>query len=180
MSLQDDALLLAELDSRLIQTLVEQNAEAFGAAAVAYWELRRDLNRRVLDEPTATIEDPTAGAILRKISGGEGLPSDRIIECLVRNSGEEYSIEEFTDEEIEELGHKIFYTWFSHHEYVQGLRDLRPLILRNPVSEFVSQLVRQVRDCYAFQQYGAAYGLCRTLIEACVRDNWLCSNNKAF
>jgi len=30
--------------------------------------------------------------------------------------------------------------------------------------------VRQVKDCYAFQQYDAAYSLCRTVIEASIRD----------
>jgi hypothetical protein len=35
-----------------------------------------------------------------------------------------------------------------------------------------------VKDCYAFQQYGAAYALCRTVIEASVRD--ICVRRRLF
>jgi hypothetical protein len=35
-----------------------------------------------------------------------------------------------------------------------------------------------VKDCYAFQQYDAAYALCRTLIEATVRD--ICVRRQLF
>ncbi len=43
----------------------------------AYVELRKSLMTRILDESVATVEDAEAGRVLRKINGGEGLPSDR-------------------------------------------------------------------------------------------------------
>jgi hypothetical protein len=178
MPLQEDALSLAELDRRIIRDLVENNIDDLGIAVKAYLELRVDIKKRILDKPTSTIEDQTAADVLRKILGGDGLPSDRIIERLGRLSDEEYIIDAFTEDEIEHLGYEVFYTWFSHSEYIRGLEELRPLILRHPVPEFVSRLVRQVRNCYAFQQYDATYGLCRTLIEACVRD--ICVRQKLF
>ena len=46
------------------------------------------------------------------------------------------------------------------------------------VRDSISRLVRQARDCYAFQQYDAAYALCRTVIEACVRD--ICMRRHLF
>src|SRR5260370_41809296 len=61
---------------------------------------------------------------------------------------------------------------------MSGLAELRPLILRAPISESVSRLVRQVKDCYAFQQYDAAYVLCRIVIEASIRD--ICVRRQLF
>ena len=77
---------------------------------------------------------------------------------------------EFDDADIEELGSKLFYSWYSHHEYVRALDELRPMILRCDTSESVERLVERVRRCYAFEQYDATFGLCRTLLEASIRD----------
>jgi hypothetical protein len=170
MSLQDDALYLAELDRRVIRDLLENNTEDFGAAISDYMTLRRDIQKRILGSPTSTIQKSDAADILRKISGGGGLPSDKVIERLVQQSDENYSIESLSEEEINELGHEIFYPWFSHYDYIQGLAELRPLILRHQIPEFISRLVKEIKECYAFQQYDAAYSMCRTFIEACIRD----------
>lgn len=170
MSLQDDALRLAELDRRIIRDLLEKNTDDFGDAVGAYLELRGDLKKRLLEHPTAAIENTAAAEVLRKIAGGDGLPSDEVVERLIRYSNQEFDIHAFTDGELDELGHELFYPWFSHYDYVEGLAQLRPLILRHPVPKFVSRLVGEIKECYAFQQYDAAYSMCRTLIEACIRD----------
>jgi hypothetical protein len=178
MSLQDDALRLAELDRRIIRNLLEKNTDDFGVAIGAYIELRRDLQKRLLGHSTAAIENSAAADILRKVAGGGGLPSDEVIERFVQHSDANYSIESLTDGELDTLGHELFYPWFSHYDYVQALAELRPLILRHPMPEFVSRLVAEIKKCYAFQQYDAAYSMCRTLIEACIRD--ICVRRNLF
>src|SRR5205814_1236002 len=50
--------------------------------------------------------------------------------------------------------------------------------LRTGVPDAVSRLVAQARACFAFQQFDAAYGLCRTVIEASVRD--ICVRKKVL
>ena len=169
MSLQDDALRLVELDQEVVRAVVEGKREAFGAALGAYMELRKSLKIRLLDESAASVANAEATEVLRKIGGGEGLASDKVIERLAALSGEDISLE-FDNAELEELGSELFYSWYSHYEYVTGLAELRPLILRGAAPESVTRLVRQVKDCYAFQQYDAAFGLCRTLLEASIRD----------
>jgi len=178
MSLQDDALQLIKLDGRINRDLSENMWEDFGHNVVAYMELRRGIQKRILDLPSVPIEDTAAADVLRKIVNGEGLPSDRVIEHLVRNSDKDYKINAFTNEELDELGHELFYPWFSHYDYIQGLAELRPLILRHTVPEHVSRLVTEIKECYAFQQYDATYSMCRTLIEACIRD--ICVRKKHF
>lgn len=160
MSLKDDALRLVELDQQVVRAIVEGNTEELFAALGAYMELRKSLKTRLLDESTASVANAEAAEVLRKISGGEGLPSDKIIERLAAHSGEDISAGDFDDAEIEELGSKFFYSWYSHHEYIAALAELRPLILRSVAPESVTRLVRQVKNCYAFQQYDAAYGSC--------------------
>jgi hypothetical protein len=115
---------------------------------------------------------------VEKISSGDGLPSDKVIARISARIGESIELRKFTDQEVEELGSDLFYSWFSHHEYIRALSELRPLILKAPAAKPVSQVVRQVKDCYAFQQYDAACALCRMLIEAAVRD--VCVRRRLF
>lgn len=176
-SLQDDALRLAELDRKVVRALLESNTEELARVLGAYTELRKNLKTRLLDESAVPVADADAAAVLRKISTGDGLPSDKVVERLA-GSGDEISVQAFDDEELGQLGSELFYSWFSHHDYISGLAELRPLILQAAVPESVSQLVGQVKGCYAFQQYDAAYALCRVVIEASVRD--ICVRGRLF
>ena len=177
-SLQDAALQLAELDRRVMRAVADKNKQDFPTALEDYLVLRKRLKVRLLDEGALTVEDAEAAEVLRKISGNDALPSDKVIARLALHIGENERIEEFDKEELRELGGELFYSWFSHHDYISALAELRPMVLRGLVPQSVSRLVRQVKDCYAFQQYDAAYGLCRMLIEASVRD--ICVRRKLF
>lgn len=169
-AMQDDALRLAELDRKVVRALLECDTEELGRTLGAYMELRKSLKTRLLDRSAIPVTDADAASVLRKISTGDGLPSDKVIERLAAHSDEELPVEEFDDVDLEELASELFYSWFSQYEYVMALAELRPLIPRAAVAESVSQLVWQVKSCYAFQQYEAAYALCRMVIEASVRD----------
>lgn len=178
LSLRDDALRLAELDRKVVRALFEWNTEELSHALVAYIDLRKNLKTRLLDASAIQLEDADASAVLRKISTGDGLPSDKVIDRLTAHSGEEISVEELGDEELWQLGSDLFYSWFSHDDYIHGLAELRPIILRVAVPESVAQLIGQVKRCYAFQQYDAAYALCRMVIEGSVRD--ICVRRQLF
>ena len=156
MTVQDDALRLRELERLVVQT-TDSNTEDFGHALESYLKLKATLKRQILDESTISVEDPTARKVLRRIVK---------------------AIEEFEDADIEELGTQIFYSWYSHYEYVSALGELRPLTLGCDTSESVRRLVEQTKRCYAFQQYDAAFGLCRILLEASIRD--ICVRRRLF
>ena len=178
MPLEDDALRLEQLDQEVVRALVERDLEALGTALDAYEELRRKLKTLLLDKSTVPMTDGNAAKVLRRIGSGEGLPSENIIDRLAAHSGEDISAHEFDDADLEELGSELFYSWYSHYEYVRALGELRPLVLRNAAPESVTRLIWQVKQCYAFQQYDAANGLCRTLLEASIRD--ICERCKLF
>ena len=170
MAIQDDALRLAELNRRVIQSLVDGHTEDFRCALDAYRNLKARLKKQLLDEVVIFVDDKRTGEILRKIHRTDGFPSDKIFARLEKLAGDSLAAWNINDEDIEQLGSDIFYSWYSDTEYVRALFELRPLILRCETSENVKRLVDQIRNCYAFQQYDAAFGLCRTLLEACIRD----------
>ena len=178
MTLQDDLLGLAALDRRVIRAVMESDWEGLNAALTEYQALRRGIRTHLLDQPVVSVGDADAAALLQKITMGEGLPTDKLIKHLHSLSDSGESPEEFGDDELEALGSDLFYSWFSHYEYIRGLAELRPLVVSGSVGESVSLLVRQVKDCYAFQQYDAAYSLCRTLIEASIGD--ICVRRRLF
>ena len=170
MSLQDDALRLAELDRQVVQAISDGRFEGLFSALGAYLELKSSLRRQFLDESAIPVEDAEAREVLRKIDRNDSFRSDKIVERIKDRTGEDLAAEEFDDADFEKLGSDLFYSWYSHYEYVSALHDLRPLILRCDTSETVKRLVGQIKRCYAFQQFDAAFGLCRTLLEACIRD----------
>jgi hypothetical protein len=164
MSLQDDLLTLDKVDRRVKRAIDERNWEDLKTAVTEYESLLKSIRIHLLDQSVASVEDAHAVEILRKITTGDGLQTKLQ--------------EKFSEEELDKLGSDLFYSWISHIEYVTGLAELRPLIVRSSVGESVSRLVLQVKDSYALQQYGAAYSLCRTVIEASIRD--ICVRCKLF
>lgn len=175
MPLEEDLLRLKELDRDVVRAIIETNFEALAPAVNEFLALRKRLTTQMIDESVVTIAHDDARATLQAISSGEGLPAEAVIPRLL---GSEGRLDEFDDRELQELGEELFYSWFSHHEYIHGLSKLRPLVLRAGTSDAVSRLVGQARACYAFQQYDAAYGLCRIVIEASIRD--ICVRRQYF
>ena len=178
MTIEDDILKLAELDQQVTQAVIDVDAAELGRVLDAYIELRASLKKQALDEPTILVRDEVACEKLRQLMSSKGLPSDRMLTKLQEITGTDLTIDEFGEADIEELGVERFYSWYSHNEFVRALAELRPLILQYDVSDRVKRLVWQVMRCYAFQQYDAALGLCRTLLEASMRD--ICEQKKLF
>lgn len=172
MGLEGDALRLAELDQNVEQSLRQRNTEDLRRALTEYAELRISVQHARLDEDVVSTKNPRARDVLLRISSGEGLPADDIMRALGEVTGDSDLVEfgELTDADVEELGSRLLYSWYSHHEYVTGLAELRPLILECDPAGSVKRLLREAKHCYAFQQYDATLAMCRTLLEASIRD----------
>lgn len=170
MPLQEDLLELEKIDRRAAEALAEKDVDALIEAVQEYQKLRKNIRTLLLSQSVTSVNDNTANDILKKITSGEGLPADKIIERILSLTGTNELPNNFSDDDLDSLSSDLFYSWFSHIEYITGLSELRPLVIRSSVSENAVQLVDQIKNCYAFQQYGAAYSLCRILIEASIRD----------
>ena len=172
MTLQDDALRLAELDQEMAQLVRDGKTEKLICALAEYVKLRSSVHHRMLDEDVISIEEARAREVLRRIAGGEGLEADDLVKALgeVTGNSDLAAFGVLGDAEIEDLGWDLFYSWYGPHEYVRGRSELRPLIPECGASPTVKRLVGEARQCYAFQQYDAATTMCRALLEAGVRD----------
>ncbi|MFH1930547.1 MAG: hypothetical protein ABIN18_03020 [Pseudomonadota bacterium] len=170
MALQEDLLELGIIDKRAVKAAVDQDVDDLIPAVREYQTLRKSIRTRLLPQSVASVHDASAADILRKITTGAGLPTDRIIDHMLSMTGSDQLPDEFSDEDMDTIGSDLFYSWFSHFEYVTGLSELRPLVIRTPVRGNIVQMVKQIKDCYAFQQYEATYSLCRTVIESSIRD----------
>lgn len=149
---------------------MESDRNGLISAIKCYQELRRDIRIKTLDQAVVALVDQDAIRTLQKITTGIGLPTDKILAGLYSSTESGQIPDEFDDSDMELLGSDIFYSWFSDREYVRGLADLRPLAVKTVVGENVHSLIQQIKSCYAFQQYEATYSLCRTAIEAAIRD----------
>ena len=90
---------------------------------------------------------------------------------LESQSEEKVSLEALDDSEIEQLGSDLFYSWYSHYEYIETLYDIGSLIVSITIPEALKTYVSEARSCFAFQQYNAVYGLCRTILESAIRHS---------
>lgn len=76
---------------------------------------------------------------------------------------------ELTPEEYKKYGDKYFHDWFSGEEYAGALIKSHLLILKTGrIPKKLGYFVDEIRNCYAFQRYTAAFTLCRTLLEIAV------------
>lgn len=170
MTLEKDLLRLKALDRDVVRALMESRPEALHDALTAYMELRANIRTTLLDQSIVSVMNPDAASVLRKTITGPGLPTDNIIKDLLARLRAGDPDCEFDELDFETLAEKHFNSVFSCYEYVMGLAELRPLVVRTSVSDIVSALVNQVRECYVFQIYDATYAMCRTVIEAAIRD----------
>lgn len=169
-ALRADVLRLAELNRDIVKAVVEGRYDRLSSSLNEYLDLRKGVQRRLLDRSVVVIENDMAADVLRKIAAGEGLTADKVASKIAGLAGEPQELHEFEMGELEDMGEELFHSWISHVDYVRGLAELRPLVLSAKTSESVSRLVEQARRSYAFQQYDAASALCRMLVEASVRD----------
>lgn len=176
MTMEEDLLRLKALDRDVIRALMESRPEALRDALIAYMELRENIRTSLLGQSTVRVLNSDAASVLRKTTTGDGLPTDKIIKDLFARSSAADPNSVVDELDFESLAEEHFN--FSGFEYVVGLAELRPLIVRTSVSAVVNARVNQIMDCYAFQIYDATYAMCRTVIEAVIRD--ICIRKNLF
>ncbi len=76
----------------------------------------------------------------------------------------------FNDDEKWDIGVKVFYSWFSHYDYIDAMLELGVLTYKYSFPKKIRALFLEARNCYAFQQYTATVSLLRTLLENVLID----------
>lgn len=172
--LKEDIERLTLLDKEAMKALLERrDLEGFFRSASEFARLRREMRSIQIDTSVIEVMDPEVREILRNMLSNErSFEVERRIEFVdsIMVPKGFASFEALTEDEIEQLGSKYFYSWFSHYEYIQSLYEIESLIVGISVPDELKRFVWEVRDCYAFQQYNAVYSLCRTMLEVAMRD----------
>jgi hypothetical protein len=182
-TLQSDALELHNLNRLMVKSLAEKNFEALIDLSLKYLRAKKRVKTKLLDQPTIKVLDQKALKVLRDLVGDKSLPADNIADKLIaalrditKEKGDLPPLEYLDDEEIESLGSDLFYSWFSHYEYLEGMFEIGSLVAKVSVPENLRSFIEEGKKCYAFQQYNAVYSLCRTILEASIRN--ICSRKK--
>jgi len=162
----------------VVKSIVEGRAAELPNLLCEYVRLKKEIKTSLATLPVTQIQDEEARELISKVSQETPLEADKIIKLLEDQSGESLELEDLDDDEIDELGSKWFYSWISHYEYVRSLYQVGSLIVGFRVPEILQTYVREVRECYALQQYNAVIALCRTILEASAKD--LCERKGFF
>ena len=163
------AIKLDKLNRAVVKSVIEWNTDSLWKSLKEYVDTKVKIKTALIEFPVAKIHDHVAKNVLSKIGQGEPFQADNIIRSLESQSQEAVSLDELDDAEIEQLGSDLFYSWYSHYEYIEALYNIGSLIVSITIPEQLNTYVSEARSCYAFQQYNAVYGLCRTILETAVR-----------
>jgi hypothetical protein len=162
---------LHELDRLIVKAVVEWDTEALAAILTEFRELKTATRLALIDTPVnllPDIADEQVRSLLQRISAGQPLPVEQALTgtqvgALLNSS--------LSEQEIEELGSTLLYSWMSHYEFVEALYEIGSIILATGnVPETLIGFVDEARHCYAFQQYSAVCSLTRSILEVGMRD----------
>lgn len=165
------ALRLKELDKLIIKAIASLEVKELPTYIIEFHDLKKEIRSYVIECPIVflqEIESPEIRSIIHKIVSGEQFQ----VEYSLSNSPvKEFLKGELDEVDVDELGRELFYSWFSHADYIRGLYEIGALTIScGEIPANLSRYVREARDCYAFQQFNAVYSLCRTILEVCIKD----------
>lgn len=165
------ALRLKELDKQIIRAIATSDMDQFISSIEEFNDTKKQIRSFGLENPVVNlhaVENDDARIIIQKIMSGIPFPVEK---ALAKSSIEEFLIGELNENDIETLGSDLFYSWFSHYEYIKGLFEIGSLIIScGKIPANLSGFMEEARHCYAFQQYIAVFSLCRTILEVCIKD----------
>ncbi len=162
---------LNELGRLIVKAVVEWNPEALSQLIIEFNETKTRTRVALMNAPVNSlpdIADQNVRWLLQRVSLGQLLPVE---EALSGTRIDTLFDSALTVQEIEELGPELFYSWFSHFEFVEGLYEIGSVVLATGcLPSTLVGFVDEARHCYAFQQYRAVCSLSRTILEIAMRD----------
>lgn len=165
------ALRLKELDKLIIKAVVNWDVDRLTEYLIEFKDAKKIIRTYGLKHHLVNIheiKDKDARNIIQKVLSGESFSVEK---ALSGSEIGEFLKGELNEDEIESLGFDLFYSWFSHYEYVEGLYEIGALAIScGRVPENLSRFVEEARQCFTFRQFNAVFSLCRTMLEICIKD----------
>ena len=111
------ALRLKELDKLIIKSIATVDMEHFLEYISEFHQSKKDLRSYALEHPVVNlhdIENVDARFIIQKIMSGEPFPVEK---AITNSSLEEFLKGELDDNDLDELGKELFYSWLALRVY---------------------------------------------------------------
>lgn len=172
-TIEQKALQLKTLEKDSLRNLAEGKYEVFLESIANFRSTKDEIKKIILQYPMIEIADPEARKTVNSLINGEDLPLEKALSASVVG---DFLKEDFDDNELWEIGSDVFYSWFSHYDYITGLLRIGSLIINgSKVPRNLEIFADEARHSYVFQLYHATCSVCRTLIEVTIKD--LCIEN---
>lgn len=173
MMLDEKALQLLTISEGIRDAVERNDTTSFKRLVLEFVRSKKELRTLLGPEGGPIVNLPGAAAErARKVLNDIARQAPLDIEVFFAEAGlSDLLDDKLTLNETDDIGHDVFYSWFSHHEYVEGLYEIGSLILAaGALPANLSTFVQEARHCYAFQQYSAVFALSRTILEIALRD----------
>ena len=167
MSLEQDFKKLKKLDKQIKKNITEGNFDTIKETLVEFMVLKEEIKKELMEHSTYKIKDRLLLPTIKKVQQNELFLADTILKNK-DNPEKKFEYDMLEDYEIDEL-QDVLYVWFGPDQYIRSLYEIGTLIVSISIPVFLKIYVSEARQCYAFQQYNAVYGLCRTILETAVR-----------
>jgi hypothetical protein len=175
------ALELKELNQRAIEAILSNDVNRFLDIYVSFFKIRDGINHDFHGFGALTINNENARSIINKISTKETFEIENIYNKLTEMIPE---LPKNKDDEVL-FDHDLFdraFQWF-HINYDPLDIFIRrysfgPIALKLTKHNFIDSYINEAFECYSFGNYNALSSMCRTIIEATMRDIWLCKRKK--
>ena len=171
-----DASELIVLDRQIVRSVVESDFDKLRDLILDFRTKKISVLKKLSDLGVVEGINEKTKDILDRVQ--RKFPTDSIIEQIEAASEESFSFYELSDDEAQNIGSDLLYSWISHYEYVRDMFKVNTLILRTIIPAELRKYVLEARNCFAFQQYNAVISMCRTIIEAAAKG--LCEKKGFF
>ena len=156
------------LDNEIVKQIINLNMDKVSELLTKFVDLKKEIKLQLIEYPVATIQNSVAKDVLEKVTQELPFQADKILDTLQAGPDQDYDFFELGDDDIQDQ-QDLLYSWFGPNEYVCGLYRIGTLIIGLSIPNSLYEYVAEARQCYAFMQYNAVYGLCRTIIETAIR-----------
>jgi len=165
--LEERAIEYKQLEKDAVRCLVEWKLDDFLNKIQKLKQIKNEIKIGLMEKPLVEVENIETRKILISINQNEELPLEKSYKNSVIG---DFLREEFTDNELSEIGSDIFYSWFSHYEYVKGMSKIGALIINcGDLPENLDKFIDEARHCFAFQQYNSVLSLSRSILEVTIK-----------
>ncbi|MBN1568341.1 MAG: hypothetical protein JXA73_10885 [Acidobacteria bacterium] len=166
--------------NKISQSLLIDKLEELVGLSSDFLKLKEQIKTEFVSVSTITIRDKKQRHLLERINANEEFLADKFAKSVEGLTGNKLHLESLNPKDadfnnlnealLDEIASNELYSWWGPYDYVWGLVDIGILIVGASIPTNLRKFLNEARNCYAFKQYNAVYSLCRTILEASMRD----------